>query len=84
MGHTMATQHHWVKSDRTTIVGQLAQGIDFQHTLDRIRDNLGKEFHQIHLLTNKNIANIERTYGLKGVQRHKDMMLQVCAFGSKK
>ena len=33
------------ESDRITIAGQLAQGIDFQHILDTIRDNLGKEFH---------------------------------------
>lgn len=34
-----------------------------------IRDNFG---HHIHLLTRKNIANIDRTFCLHGIQRHKD------------
>ena len=59
-------------SDRIAIAGQLAQGVDFQHILDNIRDNLGKEFFRIHLLTRKDIINIEGTYGLRGAQRHRD------------
>jgi len=42
------------------------------HILDIIRDNLGEQLHRIHLLTRKDITNIERTYGLKGTQRHSD------------
>ena len=60
------------ETERITIAGQLAQGVDMQHILDCIRDNLGKEFHRIHLLTRKDITNIERVYGLKGAQKHKD------------
>ena len=71
-GHTSLGHLRLSESDRLTIAGQLAQGVDFQHILDTIRDNLGKEFHRIHLLTRKDIANIEKTYGLKGAQRHKD------------
>ena len=73
-GHTTSLGHlRILESDRINIAGQLAQGI-----LDRIRDSLGKEFHRIHLLTRKDIANIERTYGLKGAQRHKDDATSVC------
>lgn len=39
--------------------------------MDNIRDNLGKDFRRIHLLTRKDITNIERTYGLQGAQKHK-------------
>ena len=60
------------EGDRLAIAGQLAQGVDVQYILDKIRDNLGEQFHRIHLLTRKDITNIERTYGLKGTQRHSD------------
>ena len=50
------------------IAGQLAQSVDFQHILDNKGDNVGKEFHGIHLRTRKDIANIEKTYG----QGHRD------------
>ena len=54
------------ETDRITIVGQLAQGMDMQHVLDCIRDNLAKGFRR------KDMTNIERVYGLKGAQKHKD------------
>ena len=56
--------------ERTAIAQQLRQGIDFQHILDKIRDNVGKQFQRLHLLTRKYINNIEQAYGLKGAQRH--------------
>ena len=58
--------------ERTAIAAQLAQGVDFQHILDNIRDNIGEQFRRIHLLTRKDIVNIERTYNLRGAQRHSD------------
>lgn len=33
---------------------------------------MGRDFNRIHLLTRKDITNIERTYGLQSAQRHKD------------
>ena len=72
-GHKKALGHlRLLESDKTAIAGQLAQGVDFQHILDNIRDTLGKEFNRIHLLTRKDITNIERTYGLQGAQKHTD------------
>ena len=59
-------------SERAAIAGQLARGVDFQHILDNIRDSLGKEFQRIHLLTRKDITNIEKAYGIKIAQRHAD------------
>ena len=77
-GHNTSLGHlRILESDRMAIAGQLAQGVDFQHILDNIRDNVGKEFHRIHLLTRKDIANIEKTYGLKGMQRHRDDAISV-------
>ena len=67
LGHLRLQQ-----SDKTAIAAQLAQGVNFQRILDNIRDNLGRDFKRIHLLTRKDITNIERTYGLQGAQRHKD------------
>ena len=67
MGHLRISQ-----SDHLAIAGQLAHGVTFEHILDNIRGNVGEQFQRIHLLTTKDITNIERTYGLKGIQRHKD------------
>ena len=61
-----------MESERLAIARQLAQGVNIQHILDNIRDNLGTQFHRIHLLTRKDIYNIEKIYGLKVAQRHKD------------
>ena len=69
-GHKTALGHLRIpNTDRLAIAGQIAQGVDFQHILDNIRDSLGQ---RIHLLTRKDITNMERSYGLKGAQRHKD------------
>ena len=72
-GHKTSLGHLRIPDgERLAIAGQLAQGVTFQHVLDNIRDKLGEQFERIHLLTRKDITNIERTYGLKGIQRHKD------------
>lgn len=72
-GHSISLGHLRIPdSERLAIAGQLAQRIDVQHILDRIRDNLSGQFERIHLLTRKDINNIEKTYGLKGAEKHKD------------
>lgn len=72
-GHEISLGHlRLLGSERIAIAGQLAQGVDFQHILDNIRDSIGKEFNRIHLLTRKDITNIEKAYGLRVAQRHKD------------
>ena len=59
---------------RTKIAGQISQGITFQRILDntRSRDSVSTKFDQIHLITRKDIANIEREFGLKCVEKHSD------------
>ena len=72
-GHNTALGHLRIpNSARLALASQIMQGIDFQHILDNIRDSLGQHFHRIHLLTRKDISNIEKSYGLRGAQRHKD------------
>ena len=72
-GHELSLGHLRLSdSERVAIAGKLADGVDFQHILDNIRDSLGKEFQRIHLLTRKDITNIEKTFGLKVAQRHAD------------
>ena len=60
-GHRISLGHiHIPETDRLAIAGKLANGVDFQHILDNIRDKLGKSYQWIHLLTRKDITNIEK------------------------
>jgi len=70
-GHSQTSGH--LRLPDTThqrIAGQLAQGVSFERILDDIRDTVGDRFNRIHLVTRKDIVNIERAYGLKGVEEH--------------
>lgn len=53
-----------------TTAGQIAQGITFDHILDKIRDSVGHNLERIRLLTKKDMSNIERAFG--GNEKHKD------------
>ena len=57
---------------RTAIARKLAQGVGVQHIMDEIRSSVGDNLERIHLITRKDIANIERSYGLQGSKRHDD------------
>ena len=70
-GHSQTLGHlRLPDTTRQRIAGQLAQGVSFERILDDIRDTVGDRFNRIHLVTRKDIANIERAYGLKGVEKH--------------
>ena len=72
-GHQLSIGHLRLQNSvRQSIAGQLAQGVTFQHVLDEIRDSVSHRFERIHLITRKDIANIERAFGLGGSERHKD------------
>ena len=62
------------------LAGQLAQGVNFDHILDNIRDEIQNKFYTIHLITRKDLANIERSYGLKGIERHRNDAISVKAW----
>ena len=77
-GHQLSLAH--LRSQRAVrqgIVGQLAQGVSFQHILDEIRDSVAQRFERIHLITRKDIANVERSFGLNGSARYKDDAISV-------
>ena len=69
-GHRISLGHLRIpEADRLAIAGKLANGVDFQHILDNIRDKLRKPYQRIHLLTRKditkkNIVSLENT-GIK-------------------
>ena len=81
-GHTVSIGHLRITyTDRMAVASQLAQCVEVQHILDRIRNNLGDKFQRIHLLTRKDINNIDKIYGLKGPEKHKDDALSVHLVG---
>ena len=70
-GHSQVLGHvRLPEADRLKIAGQLAQGIGFERVLDEIRDNVGTEFSRTHLVTRKDLANIEKAFGLRGIEKH--------------
>lgn len=73
-GHEQSLGHLRLSTaDRLLIAGQLAQGVKFEHILDKIRDSVNTtRVERIHLTTRKDILNIERAFGIRGIQRHKD------------
>ena len=58
------------KRDQLTIAGQIAQGVSFERILDNVRDTVGANFNRMHLLTKKDLNNIERSFSLRTTERH--------------
>ena len=54
----------------------LHQGVDFQHILDIICDNVGKQFQRLHL-TRKDNNNME---GLMDLKRTRDITMMQLVF----
>jgi len=72
-GHSMRLGHLRLPVlDRQTIAAKLHQGVTFGRILDDIRENSGHSLNRLHLTTRKDIANIERAFGLRRAERHKD------------
>ena len=57
---------------RLQIAGDIAQGISIDKLLDNVRDTIGSTIERIHLLTKKDIHNIERSFGLRRAEKHKN------------
>lgn len=77
-GHQLSLGHlRLQKSQRQAIASQLAQGITPQHVLDKIRDSVHNKFERIHLITKKDIRNVERSFGWCGSERHRDDVTSV-------
>ena len=72
-GYRMSLAHvHLSDSDKVAIAGNLSQGVDIQHILDDVRDNIGSKYQRLHLLIRKDIKNIEKAYCVTEHQRHQD------------
>ena len=57
---------------RAAIVGMLTQGVSMERILDKVRDSVGSNLERLHLITKKDIHNIERSFGVRQEQRHSD------------
>ena len=76
LGHLRLPSHV-----REQVAAQLAQGVTFQRVLDNIRDGVtSNKINRAHLTTRKDIANIERAFGLQGNVKHKDDATSVAAW----
>ena len=53
-----------------TIAGQLAQGVTFEKILDNVCDSVDSKFQRVHLITKKDLTNIERSFSLRSRERH--------------
>lgn len=72
-GHEISMGHIRIpKADRHTIAAKLSQGVTFERILDDIRESIGDNVKRLHLTTCKDIQNIERAFGLRTDQKHKD------------
>ena len=77
-GHTASLGHLRLKEkDRLAVAGKLAQGVTFQRILDDVRDSVNGSFERMHLMTRKDIHNIDKAFGIHTFQRHKDDAVSV-------
>ncbi len=72
-GHEMSLAHLRIpEKDRLAIAGKLSAGVEFQRILDDVRDSIGDTCERIHLLTRKDLNNIEKAYSFIQNRRHSD------------
>ena len=72
-GHTIDLGHLRLPDNvRLSVAGQLLQGVSFQHILDKVCDSVGTDLKRVHLLSRKDIENIEKSYHLNTKQRDKN------------
>lgn len=70
-GHQCCLGHIRIpEKDRLTIAGLLTQGVSMDNILDRIRDSVGARIERLHLLTKKDLHNVERSFNIRQEQRH--------------
>lgn len=72
-GHEIELGHLRLPENvRLAIAGKLRQGVSIEHILDDIRDSVGTTVERIHLLSRKDMHNIETSFNLVRSQKHKD------------
>ena len=77
-GHTCNLGHIPISREvRLQIAGDIAQGISIDKLLDNVRDTIGSTIERMHSLTGEKRHNIERSFGLRRAEKHKDDALSV-------
>ena len=71
--HTTDLGHiHLPHNVRLSVAGQLLQGVSFQQILEKVHDSVGTDLKGVHLISRKDIGNIEKSYHLNTKQRDKN------------
>lgn len=68
------------KRKRQEVAAKLKQGVSREKILDEVRDSVSGNLGRYHLIAQKDLANIERAYGLRNVQRHSNDQQSVLAW----
>ena len=77
-GHSCSLGYLPIPKDiRQQIADDLVQGISFDKILDNVRDNIGSSIDRSHLITRKDLYNIEKCFGLRKIERHKEDAMSV-------
>ena len=80
-GHKKELQHLRISNaKRRCIAVKIREAIHRDRILDDIRESVSKALHRHHLLERKDIANIEKSYGLDKVRRHMNDQQSVLAW----
>uniref|UniRef100_A0A1B6E200 C2H2-type domain-containing protein n=1 Tax=Clastoptera arizonana TaxID=38151 RepID=A0A1B6E200_9HEMI len=65
-GHSVDLRHlRLTKYDKSNIADQIARGVPREIVLDKIRASAGSDIDRIHLVTMKDIKNIEKAFGVQ-------------------
>ena len=80
-GHSKSLGHLNLSiADRQQIAGKLAQGVSFDQILNNIRESVNTKLSRIHLVTRRDILNVERAYGVRSIEKHQSDALSVDAW----
>ena len=72
-GHTQSLGHLRISDTvRKEIAAQLATGVSMDKILDNVRESITDHTERIHLLTKKDLYNIEKSFNVRKEQRHND------------
>ncbi len=65
------------KQLRQQIASDLVKGISFDKILDGVRDSIGSSLDRSHLVAKNDLYNIEKSYNIRKIERHKDDAMSV-------
>ena len=81
-GHDMDLQHLRISlSDRQNIASQIRSGVSMEYIFDSIRESIDgfNDIERLHLISKKDLVNIEKSFGLK-MERHSNDSVSVKLF----